>query len=531
MKRIIIYTLIFLIIAFGAISLAIALNLFGTGNVEDPDDTTPPATTAGTTTGVATTSGGTTGDVGSADQCIPGADFVILVDGSGSPYAKGISEQMKTGINTLIDKILANNNQFGNTITMADVSGWTTHYGSQTVNSTSQAAQLKEWYTPILDWPFVAEQLGTQGALNWFHENYQQAPRLTLTLSPTGNVTTRPGSQCAFFPNENPGVPDVLGNSECPGGTSISERIKSGLTQYRQNSGSNRKTIILKIDDGDYVQVPQNWMGVGATFDGAQGGVLTFDKWFNGQPIAGAIADWQSIGGAQYGSADAYWLVFGEFHDMSSSSPYNFAPNASKWTNPGVITIGDGQYEYFDTRDPNNVQNFANYISNFVEQVNLCPPTPCYRCTTGETDEQDCEMFLSTDPTCPAGFTSEIACESSNTCPAEKVCYKCTDGTGDSNTCVEQITVGATQSCPVGTSTNDINGCAVAAGGACPGPEEKTSTCYRCTSGLSDSNTCESFTVSGETCPTGSSLNSTGCAAVNAGGVCPTEQTTTTCYR
>ncbi len=71
-----------------------------------------------------------------------------------------------------------------------------------------------------------------------------------------------------------------------------------------------------------------------------------------------------------------------------------------------------------------------------------------------------------------------------------------------------------------------------------PPPPATPTTCYRCTERTDDGNNCESFTINGSTCPTGSSSSPTGCA-VAVGGQCPVDDTpppppppgNVTCYR
>lgn len=106
---------------------------------------------------------------------------------------------------------------------------------------------------------------------------------------------------------------------------------------------------------------------------------------------------------------------------------------------------------------------------------------------------------------------------------AQKTCYRCTSASNDANTC-EAFTTSST-TCPSGSSES-ATGCAQAAGGSCP----VALTCYRCTSATNDANTCESFQHIGSSCPVGTSSSANGCATA-AGGSCPTGSGGLTCYR
>ncbi len=97
-------------------------------------------------------------------------------------------------------------------------------------------------------------------------------------------------------------------------------------------------------------------------------------------------------------------------------------------------------------------------------------------------------------------------------------CYRCTSALTDSNTCESFVVSGS--SCPAGSTTTS-DACATAAGGSCPTESTNNITCYACSDSIADGDACSPFTASGTSCPTGSSSSSTGCAAAN-GGSCLT---------
>jgi len=256
-------------------------------------------------------------------------------------------------------------NPQNHTITLGDKGGWSIHYASIPTSNPAQANALKQWYRPILYWPQASPNLPI--ALSWFHASMNNSP---LTQQPAGNVTLRPGSQCVWEPGLDN---DILNeNPECPTGTSLNSRLKSGIANYRASSGSTRKTVIVMVEDGDPAQLPENWQTTGVTYGGPYG-YTPIANIYSGQPVAGVYADWQTLNTAQYGNADAYWVVFGPFHDPSPTSPYNFAPYSINWTSPGQIIIGDGEYRYFNTASPSALTDFVNYLEDFIDESNLCP--------------------------------------------------------------------------------------------------------------------------------------------------------------
>jgi len=97
-------------------------------------------------------------------------------------------------------------------------------------------------------------------------------------------------------------------------------------------------------------------------------------------------------------------------------------------------------------------------------------------------------------------------------------CYSCSSSLTDGNECVPTTVSGTT--CPTGSSAQ-VTECASQVGGSCPVQGSTSITCYRCTSSNTDGNSCESFTSTGTSCPTGSSADSQGCS-VAIGGSCPT---------
>jgi len=101
--------------------------------------------------------------------------------------------------------------------------------------------------------------------------------------------------------------------------------------------------------------------------------------------------------------------------------------------------------------------------------------------------------------------------------PTTITCYKCTTPTTDGNMCESFTTTES--ACPAGSSATSA--CETAVGGACPVENTPTTTCYRCTVPTNDANMCESFSVSGTVCPSGSTTEALGCAAVAPGAACP----------
>ncbi len=108
--------------------------------------------------------------------------------------------------------------------------------------------------------------------------------------------------------------------------------------------------------------------------------------------------------------------------------------------------------------------------------------------------------------------------------PTTKSCYRCTTGLADGNSC-ESTTVDTSANCPAGYTEN-ANCFEAETNNQCPVEQAPTTkSCYRCTASLTDGNACESTTVnSTEACPTGYTENSN-CSQTETNNTCPVSQT------
>lgn len=201
-----------------------------------------------------------------------------------------------------------------------------------------------------------------------------------------------------------------------------------------------------------------------------------------------------------------------------------------------ACTIGSsvcGQVDFYPTdADARAGTNYCSHTGNPAgncQDTSNPPTTPsetvtCYKCTDRVDDLNTCENITINGSTCPSGYTTNSVCSQAvgGACPVQsvtKTCYKCTDTLSDADLC-ESFTVNSNV-CPAG-STETAGACEDAVGGVCPITTTENLTCYRCTTSLTDGNTCESFVTTNDSCPAGSTETAGECEDA-LGGVCPGE--------
>lgn len=155
------------------------------------------------------------------------------------------------------------------------------------------------------------------------------------------------------------------------------------------------------------------------------------------------------------------------------------------------------------------------------------------KCINGQCSNVNCPTATIPGANCDCSTLNSCGHQCSGSlglCQAGTTCTfvnlpQCNDISGNYTYCVPDSVYNSLPSCRLTSSTNTTDNLLMVPSGQSVSTYlanicNPTVTCYRCTGLGSDGNACESFTVAGTSCPTGTSSAATGCAAA-MGGSCP----------
>ncbi len=272
-----------------------------------------------------------TGGLGCSDKCCGKLDYIILIDGSGSPYGSNADRQIKSNVDSLLNALLSSGS--GNRVAIGDTTGWGNFVMSKFYNAGDAGAvtTLKSFYKPIIDWINPAFNAGL-ARVPYLNSKYAVGAPLSGSVA---DFNVQRHYAC--------GTTTMSATAECPilpGGdySSVSDVLKRFISTNKRDPGLNpNKTVILKIDDADWFQVPQTFLGSGIAYStgfGVEGRPLNLALIYDGAKATKEIAKWQELTQPQFGSSIINWVTFGAI-DATRISP---------WTQPGVVASVSGKY-------------------------------------------------------------------------------------------------------------------------------------------------------------------------------------------